>query len=108
MAGVAGGLLAQGADDLRVVSNNCGVDDWGLGLLLGARRIARMTSSYVGENREFARQFLAGELEDELAEAELHDLAALAPHQGPEEASVLVGVLDEPALSRCAARRPCR
>jgi 3-oxoacid CoA-transferase subunit A len=59
-------LLAQGANDLRVVSNNCGVDDWGLGLLLGAKRIARMTSSYVGENKEFERQYLSGELEVEL------------------------------------------
>lgn len=56
-------LLEQGADRLRVVSNNCGVDDWGLGVLLGARRIAAMTSSYVGENKEFERQFLSGELE---------------------------------------------
>ena len=55
-----------GVDDLKVVSNNCGVDDWGLGLLLRARRIARMTSSYVGENKEFERQFLQGELEVEL------------------------------------------
>jgi 3-oxoacid CoA-transferase subunit A len=51
---------------LRVVSNNCGVDGWGLGVLLGAGRIARMTSSYVGENKEFERQFLSGELEVEL------------------------------------------
>ncbi|GAB3385800.1 CoA transferase subunit A [Humibacter soli] len=59
-------LLEQGAGDLSIVSNNCGVDDWGLGLLLGARRIRKMTSSYVGENKEFERQFLSGELEVEL------------------------------------------
>ena len=59
-------LLAQGTSGLSVVSNNCGVDDWGLGLLLGARRIRKMTSSYVGENKEFERQFLSGELELEL------------------------------------------
>jgi 3-oxoacid CoA-transferase subunit A len=59
-------LLAHGATDLRVVSNNCGVDDWGLGILLGSGRISRMTSSYVGENKEFARQYLQGELEVEL------------------------------------------
>lgn len=53
-------------NDLRIVSNNCGVDDWGLGILLADRRISRMTSSYVGENKEFARQFLSGELEVEL------------------------------------------
>ena len=56
----------RGPDELVIVSNNCGVDDGGLGLLLRDRRIARMTSSYVGENKEFARQFLAGELEVEL------------------------------------------
>lgn len=59
-------LLASNVDDLKVVSNNCGVDDWGLGLLLRAKRITRMTSSYVGENKEFERQLLQGELEVEL------------------------------------------
>ncbi|MDN3310907.1 CoA transferase subunit A [Microbacterium oryzae] len=59
-------LLAQGTTGLSIVSNNCGVDDWGLGILLAARRIRKMTSSYVGENREFERQFLSGELELEL------------------------------------------
>ena len=59
-------LHDSGAKDLKVVSNNCGVDGWGLGVLLGAHRIARMTSSYVGENKEFERQFLSGELEVEL------------------------------------------
>lgn len=59
-------LLEAGTTDLEVVSNNCGVDDWGLGLLLAERRIRKMVSSYVGENKEFARQFLSGELEVEL------------------------------------------
>jgi 3-oxoacid CoA-transferase subunit A len=59
-------LYDAGTDNLSVVSNNCGVDEWGLGILLYAKRIARMTSSYVGENKEFARQYLAGELEVEL------------------------------------------
>jgi 3-oxoacid CoA-transferase subunit A len=59
-------LHATGVDDLHVVSNNCGVDDWGLGILLRDRRISRVTASYVGENKEFARQYLAGELEVEL------------------------------------------
>jgi 3-oxoacid CoA-transferase subunit A len=59
-------LLDAGTSDLEAVSNNCGVDDWGLGLLLGERRIRRMISSYVGENKEFARQYLSGELEVEL------------------------------------------
>lgn len=59
-------LLEQGAGNLSIVSNNCGVDGWGLGILLSAGRIAKMTSSYVGENKEFARQYLEGELEVEL------------------------------------------
>lgn len=52
-----------GTRDLTVVSNNCGVDDFGLGILLQARQIKKMLSSYVGENKEFERQYLAGELE---------------------------------------------
>ncbi|MDQ0808541.1 3-oxoacid CoA-transferase subunit A [Streptomyces sp. B3I7] len=59
-------LYIHGASRLRVVSNNCGTDDHGLGVLLGAGRIARVTGSYVGENKEFARQYLSGELEVEL------------------------------------------
>jgi 3-oxoacid CoA-transferase subunit A len=59
-------LLGQGAGDLTVVSNNCGVDGAGLGVLLGEHRISRIIASYVGENKEFARQFLAGELEVQL------------------------------------------
>ncbi len=59
-------LLDQGAGELEAVSNNCGVDEWGLGKLLMAKRLRRMISSYVGENKEFARQYLHGELEVEL------------------------------------------
>ncbi|WP_431999173.1 CoA transferase subunit A [Streptomyces sioyaensis] len=56
----------RGSGRLSVVSNNCGVDGRGLGILLAAGRIARVTSSYIGGNREFARQYLSGELEVEL------------------------------------------
>ncbi|MFY9914561.1 MAG: CoA transferase subunit A [Nocardioidaceae bacterium] len=59
-------LLDAGVRDLEAISNNCGVDDWGLGLLLREKRIRRMVSSYVGENKEFERQYLHGELEVEL------------------------------------------
>ena len=59
-------LYERGASRLHVVSNNCGVDDAGLGTLIAAHRIARVVGSYVGENKEFARQYLAGELEVEL------------------------------------------
>jgi 3-oxoacid CoA-transferase subunit A len=59
-------LYDMGSTDLETVSNNCGVDDAGLGVLLFAKRIRRTVGSYVGENKEFARQYLAGELELEL------------------------------------------
>jgi 3-oxoacid CoA-transferase subunit A len=59
-------ILDAGVADLEAVSNNCGVDDWGLGMLLREKRIRRMVSSYVGENKEFERQYLHGELEVEL------------------------------------------
>jgi 3-oxoacid CoA-transferase subunit A len=56
-------LRDSGVKDLTVISNNAGVDDFGLGLLLWTKQIRKMISSYVGENKEFERQFLAGELE---------------------------------------------
>ncbi|MFZ2173705.1 MAG: CoA transferase subunit A [Rhodococcus sp. (in: high G+C Gram-positive bacteria)] len=70
LCGIPDALIAAleeaGVDNLEVFSNNCGVDDHGLGILLSAGRIRRVTASYVGENKEFARQYLAGELEVEL------------------------------------------
>ncbi|MFP3723613.1 CoA transferase subunit A [Priestia filamentosa] len=59
-------LAETGAKDLTVISNNCGVDDYGLGILLKNKQIKKMISSYVGENKEFERQVLQGELEVEL------------------------------------------
>lgn len=56
-------LHATGVKNLTVISNNCGVDGFGLGVLLDAKQIRKMISSYVGENKEFERQYLAGELE---------------------------------------------
>jgi 3-oxoacid CoA-transferase subunit A len=58
-------LVRLGAKDLTCVSNNAGIDDWGLGLLLQTRQVRKMVSSYVGENAEFERQFLSKELEVE-------------------------------------------
>jgi 3-oxoacid CoA-transferase subunit A len=58
-------LCESGVKRLTVASNNAGVDDWGLGILLKCRQVAKMISSYVGENAEFERQFLSGELEVE-------------------------------------------
>lgn len=70
LCGIPGVLISalhmQGTTDLTTISNNCGVDGWGLGVLLTDHRIRRTVSSYVGENKEFARQFLSGELEVEL------------------------------------------
>ncbi|MHC3004681.1 CoA transferase subunit A [Gordonia metallireducens] len=70
LAGIPGflidALLAQGAKNLTIVSNNCGVDGAGLGLLLENRRIDKVIASYIGENKEFGRQFLSGEVTVEL------------------------------------------
>jgi 3-oxoacid CoA-transferase subunit A len=60
------GLREKGIRNMTVISNNCGVDEWGLGILLQNRQIRKMVSSYVGENKEFERQYLAGELDVEL------------------------------------------
>ncbi|ARI75620.1 CoA transferase subunit A [Halobacillus mangrovi] len=59
-------LVESNVKHLTVISNNCGVDDWGLGLLLKNKQIDKMIGSYVGENKEFERQVLEGELEVEL------------------------------------------
>ncbi|MDP9050307.1 MAG: CoA transferase subunit A [Acidobacteriota bacterium] len=69
LCGIPEGLILAlrdtGVRDLTIASNNAGVDDWGLGLLLRTRQVKKMISSYVGENNEFERQFLCGELEVE-------------------------------------------
>jgi 3-oxoacid CoA-transferase subunit A len=59
-------LRARGTRDLTLISNNAGVDDFGIGILLRSRQVRKMISTYVGENKEFERQFLAGEIEVEL------------------------------------------
>ncbi len=59
-------LHARGTRGLTVVSNNAGVDDFGIGILLKARQVTKMIATYVGENKEFERQFLSGEIEVEL------------------------------------------
>src|ERR1700742_2928403 len=56
-------IRASGVRDLTIISNNAGIDDFGLGILLRSRQVRKMISSYVGENKEFERQYLAGELE---------------------------------------------
>jgi 3-oxoacid CoA-transferase subunit A len=71
LCGIPEALIAAlrdtGRKNLTVISNNAGVDGFGLGMLLATRQIAKMISSYVGENREFERQYLSGELELEFA-----------------------------------------
>jgi 3-oxoacid CoA-transferase subunit A len=59
-------LHARGTRDLTVISNNAGVDDFGIGILLKSRQVRKMISTYVGENKEFERQYLGGELQVEL------------------------------------------
>src|SRR5258708_9107653 len=59
-------LHARGTKNLTVISNNAGVDDFGIGILLKAGQVRKMISTYVGENKEFERQFLTGEIEVEL------------------------------------------
>src|SRR5689334_24142031 len=70
LCGIPENLIAEvgrrGARNLTVISNNCGVDDFGLGVLLRNRQVRKVIASYVGENAEFERQMLAGELEVEL------------------------------------------
>jgi 3-oxoacid CoA-transferase subunit A len=71
LCGIPENLIAalrdSGVRRLTVISNNCGVDEFGLGLLLRTRQIHKMISSYVGENKEFERQYLAGELQLEFS-----------------------------------------
>ena len=59
-------LARKGVKNLTLISNNCGTNDYGLGVLLKARQVRKMVASYVGENKEFERQMLAGEIEVEL------------------------------------------
>ena len=69
LCGVPDALIAalrdSGVRELTIASNNAGVDEWGIGMLLQTRQVKKMISSYVGENNEFERQYLAGELEIE-------------------------------------------
>ena len=70
LCGIPENLIAalhrRGTKDLTVISNNAGVDDFGIGILLRTRQVRKMVATYVGENREFERQFLSGELQVEL------------------------------------------
>jgi 3-oxoacid CoA-transferase subunit A len=59
-------IRSRGVSELEVISNNCGADGWGLAILLAERRITRVVASFFGDNREFARQYLDGELEVEI------------------------------------------
>ena len=86
------GIVEAGTKDLTVASNNAGVDDFGLGKLLATRQVRKMMSSYVGENAEFMRQYLSGELELEfnpqgtLAGAHARRAARASPASTPRRA----------------------
>ena len=95
-------LRNSGVKDLTVVSNNAGVDDWGLGLLLQTRQIRKMVSSYVGENAEFERQFMADELELEFTPRG-HSPNACVP-AAPESRGSTPGPESAPSWPK--ARRP--
>ena len=78
LCGIPEGCIAQikkmGTKGLTIVSNNCGVDGFGLGILLEDKQVKKMISSYVGENAEFMRQYLSGELELEFNRASVPDV----------------------------------
>lgn len=93
-----------GTKDLTIASNNCGVDDFGLGLLLKTKQIRKMISSYVGENAEFMRQYLSGELELEFnPQGTLAERSALAVPALPDS---IPRPVSEPLLPRARSTRP--
>ena len=102
LCGIPENLIAalhdRGTKGLTVISNNAGVDDFGIGILLRARQVSKMISTYVGENKEFERQFLTGELEVELV-PRAPSLSASAP-----EARALAGSSRPPVSGRWSPR----
>ena len=99
------GLKASGVKGLTVISNNAGVDGFGLGQLLETRQIAKMISSYVGENKEFERQYLAGELELEFNPQGTLAERIRAGGRGARPSPIRGG---RPGLSPPPGRRGCR
>ena len=72
-------LLARGTKNLTLISNNAGVDDFGIGVLLKARQVKKMISTYVGENKEFERQFLTKEIEVAVGTLQLNEKGESVP-----------------------------
>ena len=93
-------LVRKGVTDLTCISNNAGVDDFGLGLLLQKRQLKKMIASYVGENAEFERQLLSGELEVELVPQGTLATRCMAAGYGLPAVYVLAGVGTEVAESK--------
>jgi 3-oxoacid CoA-transferase subunit A len=93
-------LVKQGTKDLTCISNNAGVDDFGIGLMLKTRQVKKMISSYVGENAEFERQLLSGELEVELIPQGTLATRCMAAAYGMPAVWVKAGVGTEVAIGK--------
>lgn len=97
------GLKASGVKGLTVISNNAGVDGFGLGQLLETKQIAKMISSYVGENKEFERQYLAGELQLEFnPRAPWPNASARAARASPPSSPPPASAPWSPRARKCA------
>jgi len=93
-------LVKKGVKDLTCISNNAGVDDFGIGLMLKTRQVKKMISSYVGENAEFERQLLSGELEVELIPQGTLATRCMAAAYGMPAVFVRAGVGTEVAIGK--------
>lgn len=93
-------LVSKGVKDLTCISNNAGVDNFGIGLLLQTRQVKKMISSYVGENAEFERQLLSGELEVELVPQGTLATRCMAAAYGMPAVFVRAGVGTEVAIGK--------
>ncbi|HQF27441.1 MAG TPA: 3-oxoacid CoA-transferase subunit A, partial [Bacteroidia bacterium] len=93
-------LVKQGTKELTCISNNAGVDDFGIGLMLKTRQVKKMISSYVGENAEFERQLLSGELEVELIPQGTLATRCMAAAYGMPAVWVKAGVGTEVAIGK--------
>jgi 3-oxoacid CoA-transferase subunit A len=93
-------LIKKGTKDLTCISNNAGVDDFGIGLLLKTRQVKKMISSYVGENAEFERQLLSGELEVDLIPQGTLATRCMAAAYGMPAVFVRAGVGTEVAIGK--------
>ena len=120
LCGIPENLIAevkrQGTKNLTVISNNAGVDGFGLGVLLNTRQVKKMISSYVGENKEFERQYLSGELDLERWQSGAGRAGQASPASTPRPASArssptarnIASSTGRPTSSKPASYRTCR